>query len=130
MASAGPKLLSPCHRSCPSAWLTLVLLLVALVSCLCLGSLLLLLVLSQHLRILVRARSGWHPIHHALLLLGASSRGIHRILSDVVSGYLVLHQALLHDVERLPVSLLLAHVWILGPDLVFNFHNLRLYLRR
>lgn len=133
MSSVGPKLLSACHWSCTGAGLTLVLLLLlpGLISCLCLGSLLLL-VLPQHLRILVRARSGWHAIHHALLLLllGAPSRSVHRILSDIVSCYLILHQALLHDVERLPVGLLLAHVWILGPDLVLNFHDLRLNLRR
>lgn len=108
------------------------LLLGGLSGSLCLGSLLLLLllVLPQHLRILVRARSGWHPIHHALLLMGASSRGVHRSLGDVVPCHLVLHQALLHDVERLPVSLLLAHIWVLGPDLVLDFHDLRLDLWR
>lgn len=132
MTSADLIVLSPCHWSRSCAGLALVLLLGGLISCLCL--LLLLLVLSEHLRILMRARSSLHPIHHALLLLllllGASSRGIHRILSDVVSCYLILHQALLHDVERLPVGLLLTHVWILGPDLVLNFHDLRLDLRR
>lgn len=134
IASAGFKVLSPCHWSCSCAGLALVLLLGGLISCLCLCLLLLLLVLSEHLRILVRARSGLHPINHALLLLllllRASSRGIHRILSNVVSCYLILHQTLLHDVERLPVGLLLTHVWKFGPDLILNFHNLRLDLRR
>lgn len=125
-----PKSLSACHGSCRSAGLALVLLLGGLIGSLCLGSLLLL-VLSQHLRVLVRARGGWHPIHHALLLLmGASGRGVHRSLGDVVPRYLVLHQALLHDVERLPVGLLLAHVWIFSPDLVLDFHDLRLNLWR
>lgn len=124
-----PKILSACHWSCPSAWLALVLLLAGLVGSLRLGSLLLL-VLPQHLCVLVRARSSWHPVHHALLLMGASSRGVHSSLGDIVPCHLVLHQALLHDVERLPVGLLLAHVWILRPDLIFDFHNLRLDLRR
>lgn len=116
------------HWSCgPSAWLALRWLV-----CLSSSSLssLLLLMLPKHLCILVRARCSCHAIDHAGLLLGTAGRGIHRILSHVVPGHLVLHQALLQVLQRGPVCLLLSDVWVFGPDLVLNLYELRLYLRR
>lgn len=86
--------------------------------------------LPKHLRILVRTRRGRHAIDHTSLLLGAAGRGIHRSLSNVVPGHLVLHQPLLQVLKRRPVCLFLSNVWVLGPDLVLNFHKLRLYLWR
>lgn len=128
-ALSRPEFLSACHCSCPSAGLALVRLLAGLIGSLCLSSLLLL-VLPQHLRVLVRARSSRYSVDHALLLMGAPSCGVHRGLGDIVPCHLVLHQALLHDMERLPVSLLLAYSWVLGPDLVLDFHDLCLDLWR
>lgn len=64
------------------------------------------------------------------MLLSATSRGIHRILSHIVPSHLVLHQSLLQVLERGAMSLFLSNVRMLSPDLVFNFHKLRLYLWR
>ncbi|KUI65456.1 Chromatin modification-related protein EAF1 [Cytospora mali] len=86
--------------------------------------------LSKHLRILVRTRCGRHAIDHASLLLGAPGRGIHRCLSNIVPGHLVLHQSLLQVLKRGPVCLFLSDVWMFSPDLVLNLYELSLYLWR
>lgn len=79
----------------------------------------------------MRGRKGWHWVGHRLsLLVIEAATGVHRILGDAVHFSPPLRQALLHDVECLSVSQLLAHVGVLGIDFVLDIHNLCFHLWR